>query len=270
MNGKAVKQMGGLVRTNEKMKKHLGKAVKNFENDLLCLTKHKKDLVLKEFTKELGKSIENVDWNHKDILDISVMFGTINQLVMSSENRTRTMKQVNIYTTNYDDVIEKILIKSGNLCNVVSSSNIDSNDKFFDMIGYDYAKETFLPTYLVSKIHGDLLNPILPSKNKYDETLQKKRFEILFRMKSQLSRENSVLFIIGYSGNDEHLNSIISDAIGYGLTAYWFKFDNDDKVPEKLDGKVHIIEQPDNSNKVNSTFICSERIRELWDNQSVE
>ena len=43
-------------------------------------------------------------------------------------------------------------------------------------------------------------------------------------MKEKLSRENSVLIVIGYSGNDEHINKILKDCISSGLTIYWFKF----------------------------------------------
>ena len=48
------------------------------------------------------------------------------------------------------------------------------------------------------------------------------------KMKEKLSRENSVLIVIGYSGNDEHINKILKDCISSGLTIYWFKFKKED------------------------------------------
>lgn len=270
VNGRAIKQMKDLKKSVKLLEEKQERQMINFENDLLELPVESKDKVLKCFLNEIADDINNVDIKHKDIQDQSQMFTSINKLLMQSENRTRTMKQVNIYTTNYDHVVETVLNSDGLLCNVISSSNLESNDKFFDLIGYDYSKEVFMPTYLVSKIHGDLDNPILPSKNKFNETLMRKRFEILFKMKSQLSRRNSLLFVIGYSGNDEHLNQLINDSIGFGLTVYWFKYDNQDEVPKLLEDKVIIIQQQDNDNKQNPTLKLSEMVNELWANQLEE
>ncbi|MBU1020187.1 MAG: SIR2 family protein [Firmicutes bacterium] len=270
VNGRAIKQMKDLKKTVKLLEEKQEREMISFENDLLDLPDESKDIVLECFLNEIKEDITNFSINHEDIKDQSQMFASINKLLMQSENRTRTMKQVNIYTTNYDHVVETVLNSNGLLCNVISSSNIESNDKFFDLIGYDYSKEVFIPTYLVSKIHGDLDNPILPSKNKFDETLMRKRFEILFKMKSQLSRRNSLLFVIGYSGNDEHLNQLINDSIGFGLTVYWFKYDNNEKVPKLLSNKVIIVQQQDNDNKKNPTAKLSEMVNELWASQLEE
>jgi hypothetical protein len=270
VNGNAIKQMKDLNKTIEVLSKKIGRNVVHFENDLSELNDGDKEEVLIVFKEELGLDIENADLQHQDIIDIVKMFGSINRLLLDSENRTKTMKQVNIYTTNYDYVIENVLNNAGYLCNVISSSNLDSNDKFFEMIGYDYSKDVFVPTYLVNKIHGDLENPVLPSKNKYDETLQRKRFEILFRMKSQLSRKNSLLLVIGYSGNDQHLNMLINDAIGFGLTVYWFKYDNNQELPVILKDKINVIEQDNNDQKKNPTLKCNEMVSSLWENLLAE
>lgn len=270
VNGKAIKQMVDLEDTIELLNERLGRKSNNFELDLLELEDNQRDEVYTIFKEELGKSIENAELSHNDLQDVLSMFLSINTLILNSENRTKTMKQVNVYTTNYDNIIEQLLNNAGFLCNVISSSNIDSNDKFFDLIGYDYSRDIYVPTYLISKIHGDLQNPVLPSKNKFDETLQRKRFEILFRMKSQLSRHNSILIVIGYSGNDEHLNSLLNDAISFGLTVYWFLYDNNQKLPDTIRNNVTIIQQKDNENRVNPTKICSGMVNELWENLSEE
>ena len=42
-------------------------------------------------------------------------------------------------------------------------------------------------------------------------------------MKEKLSRENSVLIVIGYSGNDEHINKILKDCeFKFGARLRWF------------------------------------------------
>ena len=69
---------------------------------------------------------------------------------------------MNIYTLNYDMIIENVLENLGYLCNSISSSNIKNHDKFFYMVGYNFLFNKFVPTYLVSKLHGDINNPILP------------------------------------------------------------------------------------------------------------
>ena len=138
VNGRSVKQMKGLTETNALFEEKLGEKVKHFESDLLKLGEDQREEVLIKFQEELGEDIKNVDYKHKDIQDQLVLFNTFNRLLLASENRTKTMRQVNIYTTNYDPVVENVLNKAGYLCNVISSSNLESNDKFFDMIGYDY------------------------------------------------------------------------------------------------------------------------------------
>jgi hypothetical protein len=266
VNGRGFPQMKGFVRSIEILTQLLGREVTNFEQDLDTLTEADKATVFKVFKDELGTFNNDVDMDHPDIKDIELLFHNINKLITESENRTLTTKQVNIYTTNYDSIVDNCLKNLGLLCNVVSSSNLDNNDKFFELIGFNYGHREYIPTYLISKIHGDLANPILPSNHKYDETLQAKRFEILFKMKSQLSRSNSILLVIGYSGNDKHLNSLLHNAISFGLSVYWFKYDNNDSLPNELKDKVFIIEQKDNNSKKNTTNICSEMVRGLWEN----
>jgi len=271
VNGRAVPQMKDLAKTRELVKKILDRDVVNFENDLNEITSQiKKNQVMKIFINELKEGIDKIDINSEDIKDIENLLQSVNNLVIQTENRNITMKQVNIYTTNYDSIVEDCLDRTGLLYNVISSSNYSNHDKFFEMIGYDYRKKKHVPTYLVSKIHGDLSDPILPNVNKYDDTLQSKRFEILFNMRAQLSRPNSVLFIIGYSGGDKHINSLIRDCLSFGLTVYWFKYDNDDTITEDLEQRVIIVNQSNNNEKRNTTINCKEVIEGLWRDQLEE
>lgn len=271
VNGGSIPQMIGFREPLNMLESELNRKVVNFENDLNELDVEKRKVILAKFIEELKTADTNVDLKHQDLKDFEDLFSAINRLVIETENRKITMKQVNIYTTNYDSVQEKIISNLGVLFNVISSSKNDTtNDKFFEMVGYDYGKGRYVPTFLISKIHGDLDDPILPNINKYDDTLQAKRFEILFNMKSQLSRSNSVLFIIGYSGNDKHINGILKDCLSSGLSIYWFQYDNDSSLPEEFGSRVTIIKQEDNESKVNSTKMCKEIIEGSWANQSEE
>lgn len=271
VNGKTLPQMKDMIKTRTLLEKHLERKINNFESDLNEITsKTKQTQIMKTFIGELKDCIEKVDNQSTDIKDIENLLQSVNNLVIQTENRNITMKQVNIYTTNYDSIVEDCLDRNGLLYNVISSSNYSNHDKFFEMIGYDYRKKKYVPTYLVSKIHGDLSDPILPNINKYDDTLQSKRFEILFNMRAQLSRPNSVLFVIGYSGGDKHINSIIHDCLSFGLTVYWFKYDNNERLPFDLEDKVVIVQQKNNLEKTNTTLNCKEVIDGLWQNQLEE
>lgn len=265
VNGDAFPQMSGFLKTVDALEKALGRKMANFESDLDDLTDSKSERVYNIFKKEFIEIHQNLDFSNKSILDIETMFQQINRLIIESENRTITTKQVNIYTLNYDEIVEYSLRKLGLLHNVVSSSNIDSHDKFFELVGFNYVSSRYLPTYLISKIHGDITNPILPGRKKYDTTLESKRFEILFKMKSQLSRINSILMVIGYSGRDKHINRLIKDCITSGLTIFWFRYDSSEKIPEEMEGRVTIIDQFDQEQKENLTKICSMKLEELWD-----
>lgn len=266
VNGDAFPQMSGFKETINILESFLGRASSSFEVDIDELTQKKqKEKVLSEFVKEFNKFSESIDYSQQAILDIESMFHQTNRLVLESENRTITTKQVNIYTLNYDDIVENVLIKMGFLTNIVSSNNIDEHDKFFDLVGYNYNVKKYIPTYLVSKIHGEIQNPILPGKSKYDDTLESKRFEILFRMKSQLSRVNATLLVIGYSGNDKHINRLLKDCIASGLTIYWLRFSDKELIPTELAEKILIIDQPNNENKVNMTRVCASLLGEIWE-----
>lgn len=151
INGKAVYQMKGMHKTHKLFIEKAGHPMEHFEKDLLDLSETDCSEVLNMFKIESEESINNVDYAHNDIQDQKRMFNSFNHLLLSFENRIKTMKQENIYTTNYNSIVANILNKSGYLCNSISSSNLESNDKFFDMIGCDYEKSVFVPTYLVSK-----------------------------------------------------------------------------------------------------------------------
>lgn len=271
INGKAFPQTKNFTETIGLLESIIKRSVVNYEDDLASIEyKRDRNKVHNSFKKEYAKYNNNLNYNHPDILDIKKLFESINIIVQEAENRTITMKQVNIYTLNYDNIVEWVLLSLGFLSNTISSSNIDNHDKFFNMIGYDYGLKRYTPTYLISKIHGDIKDAALPGEEKYDDVLTSKKFELFFKMKSQLSRSNSILFVIGYSGGDRHVNRILKDCVVSGLTVYWFRYNNNQKIPDELNDNVYVVNQEDNENPVNSSIICSQMLRESWDTKLEE
>lgn len=85
-------------------------------------------------------------------------------------------------------------------------------------------------------------------------------------MKEQLSKDNSILIVIGYSCQDEHINKILQDCIKHGLVIYWFKYQKNDKVLQNCPEKQLIIfDQPDESHKIDTTEICSHYLEECYE-----
>lgn len=265
INGSQIPQMDKFSKTNDFILDKLDRAVISLESDIALLNEVDIESVTKIFHDELKYFINNINPEAEEFKDISSMFSEVNKIILSTQNRNISMKQVNIYTLNYDHIVETEISKLGYLVNTVTLNDINKNDKFFDVLGYNYKKNNYIPTYLVSKIHGDINNPILPTKKKYNDVLLGQRFEILFNMKTQISRPNSVLIVMGYSGNDSHINSIINDAIISGLTVLWFKYDNDSFIPKDLNRDIWIVEQEDNANKINPTKRLKKILESSWD-----
>lgn len=261
VNGKAFPQLDGFVETVEILKEY-DSEYKNFESTINKLDDEIRKKIYDSFKKEFKENEVNINYDCQTIKNISNMFISINKLIEQSENRTKTTKQVNIFTLNYDNIIENVLEHLGYLYNSVAYSNFAHHDRFFDMIGYNNKYQKFVPTYLIMKLHGNIEEPIFPGMNKYNEALQRKHFSLIFTLKEKLLRYNSVLFVIGYSGHDEHINEILSDCIANGLTIYWFKYRKDDFIPEQLKNKIIEIENKDIP--IDMTQLCGEMINELW------
>lgn len=262
VNGKAFPQFNGFDKTL-KMLKEFGCKNSNLEEAINELEdESKKSEILSAFTDELKEKNRDVCYDSPSIKNIKSLFQILNYVIEDSENRTNSMKQVNVYTLNYDQIIETSLNQMGFLVNKISSSNLDQFEKIFNVVAYDYSIKKYLPTYLVSKIHGDLDNPVLPGVNKYDDVLQAKRFELLFKMKEHLSRPCSLLFVIGYSGHDKHINNILNDCLKSGLTLYWIMFSENDVLPDSLINEPVFFLRGDGEE--DSTFLLAERIRQSW------
>lgn len=212
------------------------------------------------FKEEFDKKTASINPDSPSIANLKKMFRAVNRIVGESENRIESMKQINIFTANYDMIVENSLSELGFLSNYISSTNLRNHDKFFNLVGYDFSLKKFVPSFLISKIHGDIINPILPGVDKFNETLLQGKFEVLFKMKEKLAKPNSILIVIGYSGNDGHLNAILNDCIEAGLSLYWFRFSQSDSLPPEIEGKVKVFE---GDGKTDSTLLCAQELGRL-------
>lgn len=163
------------------------------------------------------------------------------------ESRQHMSKKINIFTLNYDHIVEEALEDNGLFYHSISPYR--NNTSISSVIGYDVYRRNFIPTFSILKIHGSvdpnrLLNKnhiILPVKQtKIQDALSMEFFKGLFEMKSELTEPNAILFVIGYSGSDSHVNSIIKESIDTGLLVYWLVYSEDPKI--ELDpSHVHIL-----------------------------
>ena len=266
VNGKLFPQMNQFEKTLNFFKKHniVSKSVEEGMNEL------KDDSLVRQarqvFCDELKEFNNSIDKTNVSFTNIINLFTVVDSLIANSENRQRIMKQVNIYTLNYDSIIEDVFKEKHFIYNTISASNVNERGKFLNMVGYDYEYKCYLPTYLIHHIHGEMDCPVLPGAKKYDDMIQEKSFEMLFNMKSRLNRPNSILIVIGYSGNDTHINEFISFAAKNDLTVYWFKYSNKSLIPDSLASLVRIVEgkKKDDKSYKDSTEVCKDMIERLW------
>lgn len=270
VNGRAFPQLDGFTRTNEFLKEKIHDMDKSFEEKLNMLSKEDEEIAKEKFVEEFNNSEEKIDWESEDIKDIKNMLNSIYKLVEQAENRQDSSYKINIFTLNYDDIVEDILNKECYINNIISADSFKKTD-FFNVIGYNFEYGKKIPTFVTTKLHGSIRKGklsksaiIYPGNKKYETALGPKFFELMFLMKSELIRRNAVLMVIGYSGNDEHINGIISDAIEANLTLIWFKYNNDEKLPEIIlnnEEKIIIIEQLEE--KIGTAKRCGHLIGEI-------
>lgn len=223
----------------------------------------KREEVLNVFKNEILEFHRTINFINSSSGNISSMLHELDRLVQYEENRTFRTKQINIFTLNYDRILETILKKSGLFNNVLTPNNVKKQSYLYSLIGQDYITKKYKTTFLVSKIHGNIDDPILPGLAKYDELLAEKYFELLFNMKSILREPNSTLFVIGYSGNDDHINQLMDDCVGSGLTIFWFRYKKEEIIPKNLENKIIVIDQP-NEISEDTTKLLAEGLKNLW------
>lgn len=249
VNGKAFPQLKSFTDTLSKIEELGGNIENGLESgiDSLSSSAHKKivkDVFIKEFMEADAKMNEKFG-KDMSLINLEKMLRKTYLLVNESQNRNPSMKQINIFTLNYDQIVEKTLSGLGYFFSEISASNTTTRAMLLDVIGYNFNVKKYVPTFMVSKLHGDIDNPIIPGKSKYQEMLNEDYFEIAFNMKEKLCRQNSILIVIGYSGRDEHINKILKDCLNAGLTIYWYKFAQMDIVPFEENNQIIVRQQED-------------------------
>ncbi len=269
VNGSSFPQLCKFKETLDVLKDVNGDGL---EEKLNNADKEIKTKAIDKFCEEFIK-FNNVDYHNNSIINIRNMLYNINKIVLETENRDNSMKKVNIFTLNYDTIIENILNELGYFYNQVTVKKLKSLP-VFDIIGYNIETKRYMPTYCIAKLHGTVngekISPediIYPGLSKYNKALDADYFEVLFKMKSELFKYNSTLVVIGYSGYDEHINRIIKECINSGLTVFWFKWneltedgkydDSIDKFIYQIHEKIKIINPKKGLNKQDTTLSLS-------------
>lgn len=274
VNGKAFPQLKSFTDTLSKIEELGGNIESGLESgiDSLSSSAHKKivkDVFIKEFMEADAKMNEKFG-KDMSLINLEKMLRKTYLLVNESQNRNPSMKQINIFTLNYDQIVEKTLSGLGYFFSEISASNTTTRAMLLDVIGYNFNVKKYVPTFMVSKLHGDIDNPIIPGKSKYQEMLNEDYFEIAFNMKEKLCRQNSILIVIGYSGRDEHINKILKDCLNAGLTIYWYKFAQMDIVPFEENNQIIVRQQEDYSNPQDTTAKCYRDMEQVWEKKLEE
>lgn len=275
VNGKAFQQLDEFDKTKNKIKELGGTIEKGIESGIDEIEDEGKrseikETFIEEFKEFYKEAITENTWNEStSLINLRLLLAKTYSIVHETQNRNPSMKQINIFTLNYDDIVERSLSYLGHFYNAISASNTATKAAMMNVIGYDYTSKKFIPSFMVSKLHGDIDKPIIPGKTKYRDMLNEDYFEIAFNMKSQLCRMNSILIVIGYSGKDNHINKILQDCINSGLTLYWYKYKENDEVPFK-DSQVIIRDQDDYKNNQDTTKNCYEDLKKAWAEKSEE
>lgn len=274
VNGKAFPQLKSFTDTLSKIEELGGNIENGLESgiDSLNSSEHKKivkDVFIKEFMEADAKMNEKFG-KDMSLVNLEKMLRKTYLLVNESQNRNPSMKQINIFTLNYDQIVEKTLSSLGYFFSEISASNTTTRAMLLDVIGYNFNVKKYVPTFMVSKLHGDIDNPIIPGKSKYQEMLNEDYFEIAFNMKEKLCRQNSMLIVIGYSGRDEHINKILKDCLNAGLTIYWYKFAQMDIVPFEENNQIIVRQQEDYSNPQDTTANCYRDMEQVWEKKLEE
>ncbi len=183
-------------------------------------------------------SKDNVLQNYKSF------YKSINNLLLKREDSILT-KQVNVFTTNVDLFSEKALEEAGIEFNDGFSGrfkphyDIGNFKKSYFKKSLHYENTTEIPIFNILKLHGSLswkkegegiildqglqivrdvktnfdnynnLMIVNPTNKKFEDTVLNEYYYNLLRIYSnELEKENSVLFVMGFSFADKHISSL--------------------------------------------------------------
>lgn len=246
VNGKAFPYFAQFEKTISAMNER-GLDGSNIETALAnCAGDQIRQAVLDTFVDEYN-DYRDYRLDNESLLNLRRMLTAFSSIVEKAENRHPETKRLNVFTLNYDRIVEEILEDSGLFCYILTQGKSKGHLPF-DIVGYNTTTHAFVPTFCVYKLHGSVDanrnlssgNIVFPGQDKLGSILSN-FYETLFTMKGELLKRNTVLFVIGYSWSDDHVNGIINDAIASGLTVYWLQYRPEDTLPKRLAGHVITI-----------------------------
>lgn len=210
-----------------------------------CADEGIRQQVLEKFVEEFNSN-QNYQLDHPSLVNLNRLLKDAHKAVSIAENRHPESKRINVFTLNYDRIVEELLDAAGFFNYALKKES--KSFLPFDVVGYDTAKRTFIPTFAVYKLHGSVNSSrvlraediVFPGQDKLGSVISN-FYETLFAMKGELLRKNAALFVLGYSWSDEHVNDIISSAIDNGLTVVFPKYSENDELPPELEGRVEVI-----------------------------
>jgi len=268
VNGSFFPQLKKFVKTIEIMRKHQIEDGLGFETSLDKLKDDLKAQVLDQFIIEFNEFLKKLNKMDNSYQNINNFLTSIYSLVDATENTIESMSKINIFTFNYDDFIETMISENGYFVNVVNPKRL-STIKYHNIIAKNIDSGRTVPSFLVSKLHGQIENGvlkreniILPGSEKLSSILTKEYFELLFRMKTELVKRYSVLIVIGYSWGDEHANIIVKECLNNGLTVVWLKYDSSEKLPLSVQN-TSIIEINPETAPIDTTLTFYKIVNEI-------
>jgi hypothetical protein len=153
---------------------------------------------------------------------------------MANSNRSIYDKKlrVDIWSLNYDSLFLYLLNKSNTPHFAIDGSN--KNYERLNYMIYDEVRQKKLMTLHYTKLHGGLNAPIIPSANKFgqilniDDSDNVNYFETFIKFKERLINFSGILFVIGYSWLDDHVNGVIKEFLKTGKKLVAFSYDEKD------------------------------------------
>ncbi len=178
---------------------------------------------LSNYNKLVSKSSHMYDYESKlPIINLLKLHGSLNWRY-GSDNKIEC-----VYN---DSLLETIKTKSEN-CGFFEITDEDSFDKILENATSDqalYGSES-INEFMAEFYKLPLVNP---TKRKFaDTTLNLNYYEMLRFFSNELEKENSALYILGFSMADEHIREILIRAAKSNptLTIYIFVFDSKDAL----------------------------------------
>lgn len=253
VNGGALPCFDGFTKTIQVMKDGGLDTSHGIEMGLAdCNDAKVRKAVIESFVCEFN-SKKGYDLGCESLINLKRLITATNSAVSRAENRHPESKRINVFTLNYDRIVEELLEECGFFGYTLTSES--GAHLPFDVVGYNTTTRTFIPTFAVYKLHGSVDanrdlhagDILFPGPDKLGSIVSH-FYETLFSMKGELLRKNSVLFILGYSWKDHHVNDVIQSGIKNGLTVVFPKYQVDDHIPEEF-GNSPIALPPADPNK---------------------